>query len=61
MRSVDIEDISQLQDYIVDREKGKLKDLGEVYKYRELQHMEAEWQEVYSVEIMRSGNGISLR
>jgi len=54
-----IEDISQLQDYIVDREKGvRLKDLGEVY-ISTLENYST-WRlnggKSYGVEIMRSGN-----
>ena len=54
-----IEDISQLQDYIVDRDKGvRLKDLGEVY-ISTLENYST-WRlnggKSYGVEIMRSGN-----
>lgn len=55
-----IEDIGQLQDYIVDKEKSvRLKDLGEVY-ISTLENYST-WRlnggKSYGVEIMRSGNG----
>jgi len=54
-----IEDIGQLEEYIVDREKGvRLKDLGEVY-ISTLENYST-WRlnggKSYGVEIMRSGN-----